>query len=113
MPTPPARAFDIDCKLAYTLPTTTDFVFLIHALDGDDQAVESESLRLTQVRDPANRQGAADFKEWILEGRFQDAGGAWLLDKATNTQDGKVIRQLDVSDVAIKPVPAERFDPAK
>jgi transglutaminase-like putative cysteine protease len=42
-----SRLFDIDCKLAYTLADPTHFVFLIHALDGMDQAVLSESLRLS------------------------------------------------------------------
>lgn len=41
------RLFDIDCKLAYTLADPTHFVFLIHALDGMDQSVLSESLKLT------------------------------------------------------------------
>lgn len=42
-----SQVFDIDCKLAYTLPATTDFLFQIHALDGIDQAVASESLRMS------------------------------------------------------------------
>jgi transglutaminase-like putative cysteine protease len=39
--------FDIDLKLAYTLPQRTDFLFQIHVLDGIDQGVQSESLKLT------------------------------------------------------------------
>jgi len=46
MPSRPRR-FDIDCHLAYTLAGDTDFVFQVHALDGLDQQVERESLRLT------------------------------------------------------------------
>jgi transglutaminase-like putative cysteine protease len=42
------RTFDIDCRLSYALPATTDFLFQIHALHGMDQLVESESLRLTR-----------------------------------------------------------------
>ena len=41
------RRFDVDLSLSYTLPGTTDFVFQIHALNGIDQVVESESLRIT------------------------------------------------------------------
>ena len=41
------RRFDIDLSLSYILPGTTDFVFQIHALNGIDQVVESESLRIT------------------------------------------------------------------
>lgn len=38
------RQFDIDCRLAYDLAGPCDFLFQVHALDGMDQAVLSESL---------------------------------------------------------------------
>jgi transglutaminase-like putative cysteine protease len=41
------RLFDVDCKLVYTLPQTTDFLFQIHAMEGPDQDIVSESLRIT------------------------------------------------------------------
>jgi transglutaminase-like putative cysteine protease len=41
------RHFDVDCKLSYTLLDDTHFLFLVHALDGMDQAVEQETLRIT------------------------------------------------------------------
>ena len=41
------KPFSVDCKLHYELPATTDFVFQIHALDGMDQSLESESLRIS------------------------------------------------------------------
>ena len=41
------RIFDVDCKLSYTLLDTTHFLFLVHALDGMDQQVLDESLRIT------------------------------------------------------------------
>jgi transglutaminase-like putative cysteine protease len=44
---PRSRRFYIDCKLSYTLASTTDFVFQIHALQGLDQEVMTESLRIT------------------------------------------------------------------
>jgi len=44
---PSTNTFDIDCRLAYTLPQTTDFLFQIHVLHGMDQTVLSESLRIT------------------------------------------------------------------
>jgi hypothetical protein len=50
-PTPrrrdPSRLFNVDCKLSYTLLDDTHFLFLVHALDGMDQEVVEESLRLT------------------------------------------------------------------
>ena len=41
------RLFDVDCKLSYTLLDDTHFLFLVHALDGMDQEVVDESLRIT------------------------------------------------------------------
>jgi transglutaminase-like putative cysteine protease len=38
------KAFDIDCTLEYQVSGATDFLFQIHALDGMDQRVLSESL---------------------------------------------------------------------
>jgi Transglutaminase-like superfamily len=43
----PSRLFNVDCKLSYTLLDDTHFLFIVHALDGMDQAVVEESLRLT------------------------------------------------------------------
>ena len=45
--TPAQRLFDVDCKLSYTLLDDTHFLFLVHALDGMDQEVLEESLRIT------------------------------------------------------------------
>lgn len=43
----PSRLFNVDCKLSYTLLDDTHFLFLVHALDGMDQRVVEESLRIT------------------------------------------------------------------
>jgi transglutaminase-like putative cysteine protease len=40
------RTFNVDCELSYELPQATDFLFLIHALNGMDQQVLSESLQV-------------------------------------------------------------------
>ena len=48
LPDPPVtRTFDIDCTLEYEASGATDFVFQIHAHDGMDQKVLSESLVIT------------------------------------------------------------------
>jgi transglutaminase-like putative cysteine protease len=41
------RLFHVDCKLSYTLLDDTHFLFIVHALDGMDQEVVEESLRIT------------------------------------------------------------------
>jgi transglutaminase-like putative cysteine protease len=42
----PSRTFAIDCTLAYAVEQPTEFVFLIHALDGMGQQLLDESLKL-------------------------------------------------------------------
>lgn len=42
-----SRTFDIDCSLSYQLAGPTDFVFQVHALNGMDQEVLTESLVIT------------------------------------------------------------------
>jgi transglutaminase-like putative cysteine protease len=44
---PVAKTFDIDCTLEYEIRGPTDFVFQIHAHDGMDQQLLSESLVIT------------------------------------------------------------------
>jgi len=44
---PVAQVFDIDCTLTYEVSGPTDFVFQIHAHDGMDQQVLTESLLIT------------------------------------------------------------------
>jgi transglutaminase-like putative cysteine protease len=44
---PEPVTFDIDCTLAYDIAGPTDFLFQIHALNGGDQEVLSESLVVT------------------------------------------------------------------
>jgi transglutaminase-like putative cysteine protease len=43
----PGKTFDIDCALSYQVSGPSDFVFQIHALQGMDQQVLSESLVIT------------------------------------------------------------------
>lgn len=46
-PPPAPQLFAVDCKLSYTLLDDTHFLFIVHALDGMDQQVVEESLRIT------------------------------------------------------------------
>lgn len=45
------RIFHVDCKLSYTLLDDTHFLFIVHAMDGMDQEVMEESLRITPAMD--------------------------------------------------------------
>jgi len=49
---PPGRTHDIDCTLSYDVAGPTDFLFQIHALNGMDQEVLSESLVVTPPARP-------------------------------------------------------------
>lgn len=44
---PVQQTYDIDCQLQYEVRGPTDFLFQLHAQDGMDQAVRSESLVIT------------------------------------------------------------------
>lgn len=63
-----SRSFSVDCKLSYTLLDDTHFLFLVHALDGSDQQVVEESLRITPAvagevhTDPVSRQRVLRLK---------------------------------------------------
>ena len=46
------RVFEIDCRLSYETTGPTDFLFLIHALQGMDQQVLSESMVVTPTMRP-------------------------------------------------------------
>ena len=70
-----SRDFDVDCRLTYQVSGKTDFVFQIHALDGRDQQVLSESLTLTPAlpwrvfSDPS--QGQRSMRLQVLSGTFE------------------------------------------
>ena len=44
---PTGRTFDIDCRLEYELAGPCDYLFQIHAIDGIDQSVLSESIEVS------------------------------------------------------------------
>lgn len=46
-PPPAPHLFAVDCTLSYTLLDDTHFMFIVHALNGMDQEVVEESLRIT------------------------------------------------------------------
>ena len=71
--TPAPRLFNVDCKLSYTLLDDTHFLFLVHALDGMDQEVVEESLRLTPA---AEYELHADAVQVIESGALQQLGSA-------------------------------------
>jgi len=98
----PARRFDIDCKLSYNLPARTDFLFQIHAMDGQDQQVESESLRLTP--------GALHhvFEDARVQHRFlrvQAGPGAFSLRYRARVQVARPRRNLQAQEMPIAELP--------
>jgi transglutaminase-like putative cysteine protease len=44
---PEGKTFDVDCALTYEVSGPSDFIFLVHALQGMDQEVLSESLEIS------------------------------------------------------------------
>jgi hypothetical protein len=52
---------------------------------------------------------APDRKPWILEAHFQTTEGMWLLKKAVNIQDGKIVTDMVLSDVSTAAIDPDRF----
>lgn len=69
-----------------------------------------KTMRYVQISDDA-MQRRSKFREWALEGQFHEIKGIWLLDKATNSQDGKIVRLMQVSEVSTAPILPNVFDP--
>jgi hypothetical protein len=72
--------------------------------------VAPKTMRYMQINDE-KMQKSSKFREWALQGNFQEVKGIWLLDKATNSQDGKVVRQMQTSEVSTAPIPQKKFVP--
>jgi len=51
-----------------------------------------------------------DNSDWILEGHFQKVNDHWMLDKALNIQNGKVVSEFLVGNVSTKDIDASTFD---
>ena len=98
----PSRLFDIDCKLAYTLSKTTDFLFQVHALQGMDQTVVSESLRMT----PSSAYRV--YEDPYVGHRFlrvQAAPGAFSLRYRARVQVMRPRRNAKASELPIAALP--------
>lgn len=65
-------------------------------------------LRYVEIADEADHEPPSP-RQWVMEGHFHEVQGVWLLNKAFNIHDGKVVRRIQVSDVSTAPIPAERF----
>ncbi len=72
--------------------------------------VAPKTMRYVQTYDE-KMQRLTKFREWVLEGHFHEVQGVWLLDNATNSHDGTIVRQMQVSDVSTAPILEEKFDP--
>ena len=101
---PRSRLFDVDCKLGYTLTETTDFVFQIHAMQGPDQDVLTESLRITPG---ATCHTYADPHTGQRFLRVQAVTGPLNLRYRARVKVARPRRKLDAREVPIAAVPDE------
>lgn len=102
--TVPARRFDVDCQLAYSLPADTDFLFQVHALDGVDQAVLSESLTLTPAT-PHHVYADPTVGHRFL--RVRAAAGALSLHYVAQVEVRRAVPDMSATEWAIHQLPDE------
>lgn len=101
-PRPPARLFDVDCKLVYTLPAVTDFVFQVQVLDGLDQTLQSESLRLSPGAT------AHTFDDPHVGHRFlrvQAAAGAFTLRYQARVEVRRALPRMQAPELPVAQLP--------
>jgi transglutaminase-like putative cysteine protease len=99
-PTPAGgQEFRVDCLLTYEVKGTTDFVFQIHALNGRDQIVLSESLTLTPPM-PVPAHIYNDPTELHRCTRLQVASGVFQLH-----YQARVLRTIEADDLNASEVP--------
>ena len=101
---PRSRLFDIDCKLGYTLASTTDFVFQIHALQGLDQEVVTESLRITSGSSYRTYEDPHIGHRFL---RVQAAPGALNLRYRARVRVARPRRNLHAEELPIAALPDE------
>ena len=98
------KRFDVDCELSYQLAGPADFLFQLHALDGMDQRVLSESLQV----EPAVRVHV--YEDPAVGHRFArlsaDAGALRLQDRA-RVERRPVPVDLAAAEMAITELPDE------
>ena len=99
-----SRLFDVDCKLGYTLTETTDFVFQIHAMQGPDQDVLTESLRVTPSATCHTYTDPHVGQRFL---RVQAAAGPLNLRYRARVQVARPRRNLGAKEVPISAVPDE------
>ena len=101
---PRSRLFDIDCKLGYTLASTTDFVFQILALQGLDQEVVTESLRITSGSSYRTYEDPHIGHRFL---RVQAAPGALNLRYRARVRVARPRRNLHAEELPIAALPDE------
>jgi transglutaminase-like putative cysteine protease len=101
---PRSQLFDIDCKLGYTLASTTDFVFQIHALQGLDQEVVTESLRITSGSSYRTYEDPHIGHRFL---RVQAAPGALNLRYRARVRVARPRRNLHAEELPIAALPDE------
>ena len=101
---PRSQLFDIDCKLGYTLASTTDFVFQIHALQGLDQEVVTELLRITPGSSYRTYEDPHIGHRFL---RVQAAPGALNLRYRARVRVARPRRNLHAEELPIAALPDE------
>ena len=101
---PDGKTFDIDCELSYQVNGPSDFLFQIHALNGMDQQVLSESLVVTPEL-PLHSYSDPTIGHRFL--RLHADAGALSLHYKARVRRTPVPIDLDAAEVPIAQLPDE------
>ena len=96
--------FDVDCLLSYEVSGTTDFLFQIHALNGRDQTVLSESLALSPAMPAHVYTDPTELHRCI---RLQVASGVFQLHYQARVRRTVEAADLNAGELPIWQLPDE------
>ena len=97
-----SRVFDVDCVLSYQLAGPSDFLFQIHALNGRDQEVLSESLTLVPLIPVHVYQDPTQFHRFM---RLQAQAGSFELRYQARVRRTPEPVDLNAAEVPIAELP--------
>jgi len=97
-----SRVFDVDCVLSYQLAGASDFLFQIHALNGRDQEVLSESLALVPLIPVHVYQDPTQFHRFM---RLQAQAGSFELRYQARVRRTPEPVDLNAAEVPIAELP--------
>lgn len=68
-----------------------------------------EFIKIGEHSAPSKLRFASSDQSSVIEANFHDVKGVWVLDRATNTHNGKRVAEIRLLEVSVDPIPYEKF----